>query len=86
MLVVAHKKGFFEQERQVGDEFDFPESALKRDAKGAVVFPSWFAPAAIAMPIIAKAKAKEDAKHRGKAAKDPSTLSELGKQNVGDLA
>lgn len=86
MQVVAHKKGFYEQERAVGDEFDFPESALKRDAKGVVVFPSWFAPAEVAQPIIAKAKAKEDAKHKGKGHKDPSTLSELGRQNVGDLA
>lgn len=86
MQVVAHKKGFFEKERAVGEEFDFPEDALKRDAKGAVVFPSWFAPAAIAQPIIAKAKAKEAANHKGKGHKDPTTLSELGKQNVGDLA
>lgn len=43
MRVIATGKGHCgKQIREPGDEFDFPDSALKKDAGGKVVFPSWF--------------------------------------------
>lgn len=89
MRVVAHKKGHYLVERQIGEEFEFPEDALKKDGEGKVVFPSWFAPASIAKPIIAAAKAKEEARYSGKK-KDPRTRSEAaarsGNPDLGDIA
>lgn len=71
--VIATKKGFFLKERQIGDEFEFPDEMLQQK-DGKPVFPSWFAPPAEAKQTIAAAEQKKK-----KPPKPADTMSGLNK-------
>ena len=84
ITVVAHKKGHYLVERQVGDEFEFPVDALKKDQAGNNIFPSWFAPADIAQPLVAKHRAEEARKLGQDSPRTRSEMAKVTKPKKGD--